>query len=171
MKYSKTDLLQLKDYHLVIDENITFANEISKQFPRIRKINDMHVKADGIYDPGSQQLSIHFELKGSVIVGCDITFEDVLVPIETEADEIFTFDKKEEDINILKVDGEVVELLPTVLQLILIEIPIKVVKSGKIDYPKGDGWEVISEETYQKQKEKRIDPRLVKLKELIPQDE
>jgi uncharacterized protein len=171
MKYSKTDLLQLKDYHLVIDEDIIFTDEISKQFPRIRKINDMNVKADGIYNPGSQQLAVHLELRGSVIVGCDITFEDVVVPIETEADEIFTFDKKEEDINILKADGEIIELLPTVLQLILIEIPIKVVKSGKIDYPKGDGWEVISEDTYLKQKKKRVDPRLAKLKEYIPQDE
>ncbi len=171
MKYSRTDLLQLKDYHLVIDEDITFTDEISKQFPRIRKINDMNVKVDGIFDPGSQQLAVHLELRGSVTVGCDITFEDVVVPIETEADEIFTFDKKEEDINILKADGEVIELLPTVLQLILIEIPIKVVKSGKIDYPKGDGWEVISEDTYLKQKKKRVDPRLAKLKEYIPQDE
>ncbi|MDI9540579.1 MAG: DUF177 domain-containing protein [Bacillota bacterium] len=171
MKYSRTDLLQLKDYRLTIDEDIAFTQEVSRQFPRIRKINDINVKADGIYDPNTQQLAIHFEIRGSVVVGCDVTFEDVIVPIDTEADEIFTFDKKEEDVNILKANGEVIELLPTVLQLILIEIPIKVVKSGRIEYPKGDGWEVISEETYQKQKEKRVDPRLAKLKELLPQDE
>ena len=61
MKYSRTDLLQLKDYHLVIDEDITFTDEISKQFPRIRKINDMNVKVDGIFDPGSQQLAVHLD--------------------------------------------------------------------------------------------------------------
>ncbi|MGI6608095.1 MAG: YceD family protein [Erysipelotrichaceae bacterium] len=171
MKYSRTDLLQLKDYRLTFDEDITFTEEISKQFSRIRRINDMNVKADGIFDPATQQLAIHFEIKGSVTVGCDVTFEDVMVPIETEADEIFTFDKKEEDINILKVNGEYIELLPTIMQLILIDIPIKVIKSGKIDYPKGDGWEVISEETYVRQKEKRVDPRLAKLKEFIPLDE
>ena len=136
MKYSRTDLLQLKDYRLTIDEDIAFTQEVSRQFPRIRKINDINVKADGIYDPNTQQLAIHFEIRGSVVVGCDVTFEDVIVPIDTEADEIFTFDKKEEDVNILKANGEVIELLPTVLQLILIEIPIKVVKSGRIELQK-----------------------------------
>ncbi len=171
MKFSRADLLQLKDYHLVLDEDIIFDDDIHKQFPRIRKINQMNVKVDGLFNPETQKLVVNLKLNGLVTVGCDITFEDVLVPIEVEADEIFTFDKREEDINILKVDGEEIELLPTILQLILIEIPIKVVKSGKIDYPKGEGWEVISEETYQKQKEKRVDPRLAKLKEYIPQDE
>lgn len=155
MRYSRTDLLQLKDYHLVIDENISFTEKIAKQFSRIRKINEMNVTADGTYDPVSEQLLIHLEVKGSVIVGCDITGVDVIVPIDTAADEIFTFDKSEEDINILKAAGEYIELLPTVMQLILIDIPIKVVKSGMIDYPKGDGWEVITEETYQLLKEKK----------------
>ncbi|HQB33054.1 MAG TPA: hypothetical protein PLI19_06945, partial [Erysipelotrichaceae bacterium] len=69
MRYSRTDLLQLKDYHLVIDENISFTEKIAKQFSRIRKINEMNVTADGTYDPVSEQLLIHLEVKGSVIVG------------------------------------------------------------------------------------------------------
>lgn len=51
------------------------------------------------------------------------------------------------------------------------DIPLKVVKPGVIDYPKGDGWEVISEETYQKEKKRNIDPRLSILKDYKPQDE
>ncbi len=171
MKYSRSDLLQLKDNHLSIDEDLIFSDDISKQFPRIRRINQIHVNADGRYSPEQQRLYVHFDIKGSVIVGCDITGEDVEVPVDTEDDVIYSFDKKEEDIDIVKAEGEYVRLLPTIFQLILLEVPIKVVKPGEIDYPKGDGWEVISEADYQQMKEKTVDPRLAKLKEYKPQDE
>lgn len=171
MRYSRKDLLQLKDYHLVFDEDITFDSDISKSFPRIRKINEINVKGDGTYDPSTQQLFIHFILEGSVIVGCDVTSEDVIIPIDTEADETFSFDKNDHSVDIIHSQGEFIELLPTIFQLIVMEIPIKVVKEGIIDYPKGDGWEVISEKTYQQEKVKHVDPRLSILKDYKPQDE
>lgn len=171
MRYSRKDLLQLKDYHLVFDEDITFDSDISKSFPRIRKINEINVKGDGTYDPSTQQLFIHFILEGSVIVGCDVTSEDVIITIDTEADEIFSFDKNDRSVDIIHSQGEIIELLPTIFQLIVMEIPIKVVKEGIIDYPKGDGWEVISEKTYQQEKVKHVDPRLSILKDYKPQDE
>ncbi len=171
MRYSRTDLLQLKDQHLVFDEDYSFMDEISKQFPRIRKINDINVRGDGVYDPGTQHLDIHLEIEGSVIVGCDISGEDVIVPVNTESDEIFTFNRKEDDVNIVKSEGEFINLWPTVFQLIMMEIPFKVVKQGKIDYPKGNGWEVISEGDYQKEKSNQVDSRLAILKDYKPQDE
>ncbi len=171
MRYSRKDLLQLKDYHLVFDEEITCDEDISKAFPRIRKVNEISVKGDGTYDPSTQRLYVHFILDGSVTVGCDITSEDVVVPIQTEADEIYTFDKNEQDIDIVHSQGEYIELLPTIFQLIMMEVPIKVVKEGNIDYPKGDGWEVISEKTFQQERNKTVDPRLSILKDYKPQDE
>lgn len=171
MRYSRKDLLQLKDYHLVFDEDITCDEDISKIFPRIRRLKEINVKGDGTYDPSSQRLYVHFILNGSVIVGCDITSEDVEVPIDTEADEIYTFDKNEQDISVIASQGEYIELLPTIFQLIMMDIPIKVVKEGNIEYPKGEGWEVVSEKTYQQQKNKTVDPRLSILKDYKPQDE
>lgn len=171
MRYSRTDLLQLKDCHLEIDEDIIFTDEISKQFQRIRKINDIHVFADGDYDPELQHLDIHFDIKGSVVVGCDVTGEDVEVPIDTESDEIFSFRKEEEDYDIIKAEGDRIRLLPVIFQLIMMEIPMKVVKPGKIKYPKGEGWEIMTEDSYNKEKQSAIDPRLAILKDYKPQDE
>ena len=171
MRYSRNDLLQLPDGHLVFDEDISFEDDISKKFPRIRKINQINVKGDGHYLAEQQHLNLHIELNGSIVVGCDITGDDVDLDISSEADEIFSFDRRQEDIDIVKSNGEYIELLPTIFQMILMEIPIKVKKPGKIEYPKGDGWEVIDEETYQKQKENRIDPRLAILQDYKPQDE
>jgi uncharacterized protein len=103
---------------------------------------------------------------------CDVTFEDVQIPFDSEADEIISFDRRDRDnMEVLQVEGEYLELLPVIFRQILLEVPIKVRKEGKIDYPEGDGWKVMDEATYQKEKEGRIDPRLAILKDYKPQDE
>ncbi len=171
MRYSRNDLLQLPNQHLSIDEDLTFEDGISEKFPRIRKIKSIHVSAEGDYLAEVQHLNLHLNLTGTIVVGCDITGVDVDLDIESEADEVFSFNREQEDIDIVKSNGDKIELLPTIFQMILMEIPIKVVKPGKIDYPKGDGWEVISEEDYRKLKENRVDPRLAILQDYKPQDE
>ena len=52
----------------------------------------------------------------------------------------------------------------------MMEVPLKIVKEGLTQYPKGDGWEVVKEEDYIKEKSKEIDPRLAKLKEFKLED-
>ena len=82
---------------------------------------------------------------------------------------MFSFDKtNDEDVH--EVKGDVVELLPVIFQLILMEVPLKVVKKGLKQYPKGDGWEVVKEEDYELSKKDEIDPRLAKLKEFKLED-
>jgi len=171
MRYSRSDLLQLKGGHLSLDEDLTFADDISEQFPRIRRLNQINVKVEGDYISEEQRLKANIRVKGSVIVGCDVTSEDVVVPIDTEEDVVFSFNKQEDDITIVPANGQYIELLPTIFRTILLDIPTKVVKPGKIDYPKGDGWEVVREEDYEQQKKNQADPRLAILKEYIPQDE
>ena len=88
------------------------------------------------------------------------------------ADEIISFDKADaDDVDILKAENGYVDLLSIIFRQILVEVPIKVRKPGNIDYPKGDGWEVVSEDTYQQEKSNKIDPRLAVLKDYKPQDE
>lgn len=170
MRYNRTDLLQLPDNHLLFDETITFEPDTYKKFPRIRKLRDIRTVGDGKYDPETQRLYLNLRVTGYVTVPCDITSEDVEIYIESEADEIFSF-VKEEDVEIIPSNGEYIEVLPLVFQMIMMEIPIKVVKEGKIEYPKGDGWKVMDEKTYEFEKQNRIDPRLAILKDYKPQDE
>ena len=172
MKYSRKDLLQLPDRILHFDEKIVFDDETYKQFPRIRKLENVRAVGEGRYEADEQRLYLHLDVSGVLTCPCDITFEDVIIPFDSDADEIISFDKKDEDnIEILSVEGEYMELLPIIFRQILLEVPIKVRKEGKIDYPEGDGWRVMDEETYQREKEGRIDPRLAILKDYKPQDE
>ena len=84
----------------------------------------------------------------------------------------YAFNKKDfENIEILQAEGEYIELLPIIFRQILVEVPITVVKPGVIDYPKGDGWEVMDEATYQKNKAGKVNPALAALKDYVPQDD
>ena len=56
-------------------------------------------------------------------------------------------------------------LTPILEDVVLQEVPLKVVKKGKIDYPKGKGWSVTTEKEYAKRKSEEIDPRLAVLKD------
>ena len=83
--------------------------------------------------------------------------------------------KQTENINAVKEDldyvkKEILDLNPLIFQLILSQVPLKVVKEV-IEYPKGDGWEVLKEEDYIKSKSQVTDPRLEKLKEFKIQDD
>ncbi len=172
MKYSRKELLQLPDRTLRFDENIVFDPETYKQFPRIRKLEDVRAWGEGKYEADEQRLYLHLEVSGTMTCPCDVTFEDVQIPFDSEADEIISFDRRDRDnMEVLQVEGEYLELLPVIFRQILLEVPIKVRKEGKIDYPEGDGWKVMDEATYQKEKEGRIDPRLAILKDYKPQDE
>ncbi len=168
MKWSKNELFQNADSVLTFEEEIVYEAALFKNLDRLSKILDVTVIGEGRFDSSAQRFVVDFTIFATVVVPCAITLEDVIVPLEIKATEVFTFEKSDdEDVHVVK--GEMVELFEIVFQTILMETPIKVVKPGLIEYPKGEGWEVMKEEDYKKSKEKTIDPRLAKLKEYIPQ--
>ena len=136
---------------------------------QIRGLQDVTVSGNVHYDTASERVFADLDIEGVMIVPCSITLEDVEYDFHTKSLEVFSFDKVDDE-DVHEVKGDVVELLPVVFQLILMEVPLKVVKKGLKQYPKGDGWEVVKEEDYKKSKKKDIDPRLAKLKEFKVED-
>lgn len=168
MKWSKTELYQHADEVLDFDEQLTFDKSAYAQIDRLRDIQDVRVQGEGRYDSTCQRFVVNMTIHGTMVVPCAITLEDVLVPLKTTATEVFAFEKSdEEDVHVVK--GDVIELFDLVFQLILLEVPFKVVKPGLKDYPKGEGWEVMPEKQYRALKKSQEDPRLAKLKEYKPQ--
>ena len=170
LKWSKIDLIRLPNGVLNFEEEFSFDKSTFEKNSRIRELPNVRVIGTGHYDDTAQRLYIDLDISGEMVVPCDVTFEDVTLPFETTSSEIFSF-YKDEDIDVHEAKGDVVELLPVVFQLIYMEIPLKVVKPGKITYPKGDGWEVMKEEDYRKEEKPAMDPRLAKLKEFKPQQD
>lgn len=168
MKWSKAQLINQGDQELTINEALTF-DPTSWTMDRLRDLHNVTVTGTGHYDPMLQRFEADLRVTGEMVVPCAVTLEDVTVPFETSSHEVFSFLPTEaEDVHSVKKD--VLELCPVVFQLILAEVPLKVVKSG-IQYPKGEGWEVIREEDYNRQKKDEIDPRLAKLKEFKFEDD
>lgn len=170
LKWTKTQLLQSLD-GISFDEEITFEPAIFERMHNLRGLSDVTVSGNIHYETSSNRAYADLEIEGVMIVPCSITNEDVEYDFHTKSLEVFSFDKvKNSDEDVHEVKGDVVELLPVIFQLIILEIPMKVVKPGLKDYPKGNGWEVVKEEDYRKEKERDIDPRLAKLKEFKIED-
>lgn len=169
MKWSRAQLLQAEKCTIYFDETIDFGPEIFAKMNQIRGLQDVTVSGNVHYDTASERVFADLDIEGVMIVPCSITLEDVEYDFHTKSLEVFSFDKVDDE-DVHEVKGDVVELLPVVFQLILMEVPLKVVKKGLKQYPKGDGWEVVKEEDYKKSEKKDIDPRLAKLKEFKVED-
>lgn len=94
-----------------------------------------------------------------------ITNEPIEVPLDTESHETYAFAPVEDDDSIRIVTDEVIDLLPAVIDNILLEVPISVTEADEDAYPSGDGWRVLTEDAYEQEKKSEGDPRLAKLKE------
>lgn len=169
MRWSKAELLQAKDGVINIEDTISFEPEVFAKMHQIRGLQDVTVSGNIHYDTESDRVFADLDISGVMIVPCSITLEDVEYDFHTKSLEVFSFEKTDDE-DVHEVKGDVVELLPVIFQLIVMEVPLKIVKEGLTQYPKGDGWEVVKEEDYIKEKSKEIDPRLAKLKEFKLED-
>ncbi len=126
----------------------------------LRRLENVEGRIVFYYDV-MDELRIAYDLKGDMICPCAISLEDVRVPFEVGEDEKIVGRQDEEGFYL----NEPVSVEELVLQIVFPEVPIKVVKTEKIEYSRGDGWSFVSEEDYEASKEDRVDPRLQKLKE------
>ena len=150
-------------------EKLTFDASAFEGFDRINGLKDVYVDGTGFFENVNQRFHVELRIEGIMIVPCAVSLEDIDVPFEIETEEEFSFDPcDDEEVHVIK--KEILDLNPLISQLILSQVPLKVVKEG-IEYPKGDGWEVLKEEDYIKSKSRVTDPRLEKLKEFKIQDD
>ena len=157
MKILLKDLVNIADQksyevnfvEIVIDNNLF-----------VRRIKNIVGDITFYYDV-ADQLRVNYQITGTFVCPCAITLEDVDVDFDISEDEEVTAD--------LDLDGlylaENIEVKDLTLQIVLPEVPIKVVKNEKIEYSRGDGWAFVSEEDYESSKKKQLDPRLQKLSE------
>ncbi len=145
-------LFQKKDYSL--EDEIDFSNE--KFDPNfLRHIGLAKVKICGQdYD---DFLVLNIKIDVDVIGVCSYSLEDVPLKIKVDTSLTFTFD--EEDEETIHIDNPIFEIDPYILDLIVAEIPIKVVKKGAKLPESGKGYRVLSEDEYNKEQEQKTDSR------------
>lgn len=168
LKWSKLELMSAPDQTISFYDEITFEPSAFSKLNQIRGLRKVTVSGELHYDEEVDRAYAQLHVSGVMILACAITNEDVDYDFQTSATEVFAFTKCDDDVHEAK--GDVIELLPVIFQLILMEAPLKVVKPGAT-YPKGNGWEVMREDTWQREKSRQIDPRLAKLKEFKVTDD
>jgi|SRR5690625_421749 len=150
-------------------------SELESMDNDIRKIKPVRIKGHCAVD--GDQIIFSLTISGEMILPCARTLVDVLYPFEVQEVEIFTtspyLSQEEIEDEIHPVEGEVIDLMPCIIENVLLAIPFRVFSDDEDALNQavlqGEGWEYMleSDEEESEEQEKTIDPRLKKLQSLL----
>ena len=157
------NLFKNKDYF--IEDDLDFSNE-SFNPNHIRKIGKTHVRITGNdYD---DYLILDFDIKSEVIGVCSYSLEDVPLTIKCHASLSFTYE--EEDEETIHIENPIFDVDEYIIDLIVSEVPMKIVKKGAKLPTSGAGYRVLTEDEYNKEQEEKVDPRWKALDDINLED-
>lgn len=168
VKFTKKDFLNAKNGIIEIDEWIAVEENDLLHHTQVKSIPEVHVTGTLQFDHRSLVFS-DLDLDGVMIVLDSITMEDLEVAFDTKSQETYSFDPiKENDEDIIVVKKDRVDINPEIFQAIIYEAPMSITRLPRDQYPKGDGWQLLSD---QDKEEPKIDPRWEKLNDFKLDDD
>ena len=168
VKFTKKDFLNAKNGIIEIDEWIAIEENDLLHHTQVKSIPEVHVTGTLQFDHRSLVFS-DLDLDGVMIVLDSITMEDLEVAFDTKSQETYSFDPiKENDEDIIVVKKDTVDINPEIFQAIIYEAPMSITRLPRDQYPKGDGWQLLSD---QDKEEPKIDPRWEKLNDFKLDDD
>jgi uncharacterized protein len=137
----KIDLFKLNNLNYVeVNEDIAFDKELLTKAD-IRDIKNCHVSGN-ISINYDNEISTDLLVKGTFVLPCAVTLEDVFYDFEVKIEE--NIGNFEEFYNKNK---NSLDILPFIWENIVSEVPIRVVKDGaKPTVTNGDGWELVCDD-------------------------
>ena len=155
----KINRFAFQNNHLEFEDDIDFSN--AKFDPNhIREVNNTHVKVKANeYD---DLMCVEFDITCDVIGVCSYSLEDVPLHLHFKDSLEFSNEIKDDE-DIIYEDKPIFEVDDYIMQLIIGEVPIKLVKKGAKLPESGSDYRVISEEEYLKEKSEKKDSRWSKL--------
>ncbi|WP_456275601.1 YceD family protein [Bacillus sp. AK128] len=169
MKWHVHQLKKFQHKPLLIDETVD-ASELKRINHEIRNVSPVIVT--GKVDVSSDKATFHLELKGTLVLPCSRTLVDVELPFDITTTEHFLLQPVDYEVDeeFHKPEGDVVDLLPVIMENILLEIPMQVFAENpnkEESAPQsGKDWQVITE----LEKEEKVDPRLAGLAKFFKED-
>lgn len=146
------------------EEELTFPSELFEKYTQINNLKDVVVSGTGNLDTRDKRLYVELNIKGTMILPCALTLEDVDYPFDIHSTEIFSFEKPDPLEDVHETKRDVVDLTPVVFENIMLEVPMRVVKDDANIKESGKGWKILDSLSSEKD-EDYIDPRLAKLKD------
>lgn len=161
MKWSIQQLNALKNKGINIDEMVDVSG-IMKVDHEIKDVSLVHVKGTAIF--ASHSVTFPLQIEGEMVLTCSRTLADVPFPIQIATTETFKLHDWVGFVvgdEVHGLENDTVNLLPYIEQALLLEIPLQIFSEELVGDapPKGENWELITNET----KKERIDPRLADL--------
>ena len=168
VKFTKKDFQIAENGVISIDERISVEDNDFLRHTQVKSIPEVHITGTLQFDQSSLVFS-DLELDGVMIVPDSITLEDLEVIFDTTSQVTYSFDPvTQDDDEIIVVKKDTIDLNPEILQAVIYEAPMHITRLPRDQYPKGDGWQVLSD---QDPKEEKIDPRWAKLNEFKMDDD
>lgn len=170
MKWTMSQLQKYRNKDFSVDEVIR-VDEIKEIDQSIREVSPMHIK--GRVDISATKVTFHIRIEGYLILPCSRTLVDVKYPVNVETTETFLLGHSEfeTDEEVHQVQGEAIDLMPVIREILLLEIPMQVFcedDQSKDGAPQsGKDWEVIRDED----KQQKVDPRLAGLAKFFEQND
>ncbi|RYL95427.1 hypothetical protein EWI07_02690 [Sporolactobacillus sp. THM7-4] len=168
LSWTVPDLLQYRQEGFSFHEEVVLPLELFSADPEIRKISPVDVK--GVTEFSKRSLTFHIQIKGAMVLPCAVTLEDVNYPFKINTSETFLLagaenvDESRGEF-VYRIDEERIDLVPYVVEAIMVEKPMRVVSEKAKADPgfSGKGWSLMTEKASKDQ----IDPRLEKLKKFF----
>ena len=140
MRWTRTELLKGSG-HIDFEEDVEISDDVFAGMVLIHGVKDVQIWGSGYLDDENDRFYCQLNVTGTMIVPDSITDEEIEVSFETDSDEVFVFGDTDED-GARIVTDEVIDLLPAVIEDILLEVPLEVTDAAEDDLPEGDGWKV-----------------------------
>ncbi len=158
----KINRFAFQNNHLEVEDDVDFS--FANLDPNhIRKIENTHVKVIG--DEYDDIICLNIEIVTDVTGVCSYTLEDV--PLHLHFKDSLEFSNEiDDDDEIIYVNKPIFDIDEYLLQLIIGEVPLKLVKNGAKLPESGIDYRVISEDEYLKEKAKKKDQRWSKLDDI-----
>ena len=183
MKWSLLELRKYQDMPLTFAETLDLKDELMGRDNQI--IDLAPVKVEGLVTVSKADYVLHYTVDTVITLPSTRSLEPVELPLQFSVNEVFMtpeqYQQKDELVpeeEILILETQTLDLDDSVANNILLEIPMQVLteaEKNSQELPKGDNWQVISEEDFQSQQESKeqetIDPRLAKLSSLFTEEE
>ncbi len=167
MKFTKKDFVEAPEGTISIDEWITVEENDLLHHSQVKSIPEVHITGTLQYD-GNALVYSNLDIDGVMIVLDSITMEDLDVEFDTKSQETYSFEPVSQDEDIIAVKKNTLDINPEIFQAVLYEAPMAITRLPRDQYPKGDGWALLSDQDPQ---EPQFDPRWEKLKDFKLEDD
>ena len=143
MKWNLNYIQKYAKPSLDFSEEIIFEDSIINKLNGVYGLENITVIGKLKYISSISQCTVDFKVCGFMKMKCAISNEDINYKFEDSDTIVFSFEKTDDDSEIIFAKGNIIDLDPYIWQLIVVNVPLKVVKEGaKLSKSKGKNWQI-----------------------------